>query len=210
MSLSHPRRHLAGIGLVLFTALLLTGCGRDLSPAPPAQSQMQAQSQSRAVPAAALPGMSQNWLLPPMRFADVRGGSVPLAAPGQVTLINFWATWCGPCLSEIPDLDRLYGDVHGRVRIVGVAVDSGSAENIRAFAERHGMRYPLLMASSRALDPRFGVIGLPITVIVDRTGVVRRRLIGPQTLTQFHTVLAAYATTDAGLRQPPITQGKHP
>lgn len=201
-SFSYPRRSPVGAACLVLTTLLLVGCGRGSSSTPSAQTPAPAQTQSQAATTATLPGVPQDWRLPPERFAAVNGGNEALAVPGQVTLINFWATWCGPCLKEIPDLDRLYRAVHEHgVRIVGVAVDSGSAKNIRTFAERHAMHYPLLMAGSHALDSRFGLIGLPVTVVVDADGVVRRRLLGPQTLAQFQAVIAAYATANPNTQE---------
>ncbi|MDE2149323.1 MAG: TlpA family protein disulfide reductase [Gammaproteobacteria bacterium] len=137
-----------------------------------------------------VPGIAQNWPLPALQLAALDGGTQPLVPPGKVTLINFWATWCVPCLQEIPDLVRLQQQ-GGHVHIVGVALDSGSAMSIRAFAQKHGMTYSLLMADGKSFDPRFGLFGLPTTLIVDRQGIVRRRLLGPQTLAQFQAALGA-------------------
>lgn len=176
--------------IVLIAAvLLLAGCDAS-SPSP---------SPSPDTTSSALPGVAQNWPLPALRLATLDGGTQSLAQPGQLTLVNFWATWCVPCLQEIPDLVRLQRQ-GGHVHIVGVALDSGSAMSIRAFAQKHGMTYPLLMADGKSFDSRFGLFGLPTTLIVDRHGTVRRRLLGPQTLAQFEAALSAATDENAAGR----------
>lgn len=75
------------------------------------------------------------------RLADYRGKWV---------LVNFWATWCPPCLSEIPELSSLH-DAHkdSDLVVIGIAMDSGSSRKVADFAEAHGMSYPIVMGSRK-------------------------------------------------------------
>ena len=102
---------------------------------------------------------------------------------GRVVLLNFWATWCTPCLVEIPDLVRLRRDFEGEeVSIVGISLDArGSREQIEAqlrqFIERHGMTYPIYLDSEQQLAGRFSggyMAAVPTTILLDREGKVRR------------------------------------
>lgn len=95
---------------------------------------------------------------------------------GHVILLNFWATWCPPCLEEIPALMALQRELGPRgLQVVGLALDEFEAT--RAFVVEHGVDYPVLVGgdSGFALAERFGNIpaSLPYTVVVDRTGVIR-------------------------------------
>jgi thiol-disulfide isomerase/thioredoxin len=99
---------------------------------------------------------------------------------GQVLVINFWATWCPPCVEEMPDLQAVRDEYRGRgVEVVGIGIDN--AEKIRAFRDRLKLRLPLLVAGAggselgQALGNRAGA--LPYTALVDRNGrIVQRRL----------------------------------
>ena len=108
----------------------------------------------------------------------------PLAmAPfkGQPLLVNFWATWCPPCVEELPMLNRFYRDHQARGwRVLGLAVDQPKA--VLAFLDKLPLDFPVGMAGlagtdlSRALGNPNG--GLPYTVVMDRAGVVRHQKVG--------------------------------
>lgn len=100
---------------------------------------------------------------------------------GQVVVLNFWATWCGPCRMEIPAFSA-FADKNPDVRVLGLATDGTEAE-LRAAAPKLGIRYPVLRADE-ATTRAYGVSTLPTTVIVDAEGRVRLAhagiLLGPQ------------------------------
>lgn len=100
---------------------------------------------------------------------------------GLVVVLNFWATWCPPCEKEIPELVRLQNALEDRpATVVGVAVASGDSARIMEFARDHGMEYPLWRTDSRTAASEFEAFGLPVTLLVDGEGVIRRRYLGPQ------------------------------
>lgn len=96
---------------------------------------------------------------------------------GRVVLLNFWATWCGPCLKEMPDLDRLNASLdHRQAVVIGIAAD-GPAE-VRAFLGKVKVQYPLLVGEPDAVfawTAQMGnrSLGLPFSVLVDGRGQVR-------------------------------------
>ena len=94
---------------------------------------------------------------------------------GRPMLLNFWATWCAPCVREMPLLDR-YAREHPELSVVGIALDS--AEAVAPFVKRLGIGYPILLESPAAGDAsvRYGNLRgvLPFSVFVDRGGVVRK------------------------------------
>jgi thiol-disulfide isomerase/thioredoxin len=98
---------------------------------------------------------------------------------GQVVLINFWATWCAPCVQEMPELDALQ-KLHPSVRFVGIGIDS--ADNIRAFLRKVQVSYPLLVMATGGADLIRGLGnapgGLPFTVIVAEDGSISRKILG--------------------------------
>lgn len=122
--------------------------------------------------------------VPDLILADRRGRPTRLASylAGRPTLINFWASWCGPCIQEMPALDAFAARQGGSgMQVIGIALDSADA--VDAFLTAHPVRYPVLLdtpgpkdASVRLGDVR-GV--LPYSVLVDRRGRVLRQWVGP-------------------------------
>lgn len=135
--------------------------------------------------AAGAPGM-QDWLdipAPDVAFLAVTGDSVRLSDyRGQIVLLNFWGSWCPPCLVEIPHLievQKVITELGGT--IIGPAVDSGGVEDVRRFADQAGINYPVWMSDYPTAVGRFGAAGYPYTVLIDRDGIIRRQYLGPQT-----------------------------
>lgn len=100
---------------------------------------------------------------------------------GKILLVNFWATWCPPCVAEMPELVELQAEMASQnLQIVGIGIDSPS--NIRQFGEKLQISYPLLVAGmegtelSRQLGNQGG--GLPFTVLIGPDGRVRQTYIG--------------------------------
>jgi thiol-disulfide isomerase/thioredoxin len=105
-----------------------------------------------------------------MRLSDFRGKAV---------LLNFWATWCGPCKIEMPwfvDFQKQYG-AQG-LQIVGVAMDDASKEDISKFAKDMGVNYPILIGKESVGDQYGGVPALPETFLIGRDGKLMDKIIG--------------------------------
>ena len=97
---------------------------------------------------------------------------------GQVVLVNFWATWCPPCVAEMPSLQRLYTDLSGQSFAL-LAVSMGEGERkIRHFKTTHGVSFPLLLDKASDLSHRWGVDFLPTSVLIDAKGRVRYKAYG--------------------------------
>ena len=92
---------------------------------------------------------------------------------GDVVMINFWATWCGPCRQEMPLLDELYSR-YNRVgfNLLGVNIDDDSRRAMQ-MVEELGVNFPVLFDASKEVSKLYEVEAMPVTVIVDRTGTVR-------------------------------------
>ncbi|NKI67857.1 redoxin domain-containing protein [Collimonas pratensis] len=96
-------------------------------------------------------------------------------------VVNFWATWCAPCVEEMPELNALQGEIAAKnIQVIGIGVDS--ADNIAKFAEKYKISYPLYVAgsSATALLRQFGNQsgGLPFTVLIGRDGQVKKMYLG--------------------------------
>lgn len=116
-------------------------------------------------------------------FPTLDGDTASLADyEGRVVVLNLWGTWCPPCRREIPHLVELQRQIEPRGgTVVGLAVDSGEPDEIRAFAEEFGMNYPIWMTRTKKAVDHYEVMGFPTTLIIDGEGIIRERYLGPQT-----------------------------
>ncbi len=115
------------------------------------------------------------------------GSTVDLASfKGKVVLVNFWATWCPPCVGEMPDMNRLHKELAAKgFTMVGISMDSGSERPVKALAEKMGIAYPIVMGSEK-IAKNFGeIIGIPVSFLVDRQGAVIKRYDGPREYREF-------------------------
>lgn len=120
-------------------------------------------------------GEEEPYPAPEFEAVTLAGDSVALSdLEGQVVLLNVWATWCTPCRQEIPELQALH-EAHGDqgLRVVGVTVDhGGAAAQIRQFIDELGMTYPIWWDPDQTVVSRFDAMGVPLTVLIDRSGHV--------------------------------------
>lgn len=104
------------------------------------------------------------------KFADLKG---------KVVLVNFWATWCPPCLKEIPEFVEVREAYHEKgFEIVGISTDD-TPEQLRDFAAKYKTNYPLLQVTAEAEEAYGPVFGLPTSILVARDGSVCKRHFGP-------------------------------
>ena len=107
-------------------------------------------------------------------------GVDPTALRGKVVVVNFWATWCGPCKEEMPSLERLQRTLSpSQVQVVAITTDQ-QEQAMRAFAKSLGLSFPILIDPSKDISAAFGVRGLPTTIIIGPDGTLRGRAIGPR------------------------------
>jgi len=111
---------------------------------------------------------------PDFTLQRAEGGNLRLAEQrGQVVLINFWASWCGPCRVEMPHLNRLHDKYKASgFMVLGVNIDDDPRHGA-ATAVRWGLRFPVLLDASKAVTRTYDLGAMPSTVLVDRDGRIR-------------------------------------
>ena len=124
---------------------------------------------------------------------DINGADVALSSfGGKVILINFWATWCGPCKIEIPHLVELQDQYKDDLVILGVSVDD-TADKMKPYADAMKINYPLLVGlGHQDMQDAYGPLwGIPVSVFIDREGKIHKRHSGIATKEQFEREIKA-------------------
>jgi len=118
---------------------------------------------------------------PGFRLPSLQGEPVDLASyRGQVVVLNFWATWCPPCVAEMPSLERLHRALGAEgLAVVTVSTDEDE-EALREFVTRYGLSLPVLLdPGGRVASTAYRTTGFPETFVLDRAGVLLQHTIGP-------------------------------
>ena len=106
-----------------------------------------------------------------IRLSELRGK--------KVVLINFWATWCPPCRLEMPTMQRIYSEYKGKgFEILAVNIEPDATEEIHDFIKELRLTFPVLLDPDMKVTRRYRLIGLPVSMLIDRQGIIRSKEIG--------------------------------
>ena len=120
-------------------------------------------------------------LAPDFAVPDLAGRAVRLSGlRGKVVVLNLWATWCPPCVEEMPSLERLYAELGADLAVLAVSQDEDGKRVVVPFVERMHLSFPVLLDPERQVGDRYGVSGYPETFVIDRNGLVVEHVIGPR------------------------------
>jgi peroxiredoxin len=147
----------------------MTAAGAHAEPAPPVRVQASERHAVRVGDEA-----------PNFRLPDLDGKVTSLSQfRGKVVLLNFWATWCGPCRIEMPAMEQLYRAFSRReFQILAVSTDPQGVAVTRPFQQKAGLTFPILHDTDMQIGVTYGARSLPMTLMVDRQGVVRQKIFG--------------------------------
>lgn len=128
------------------------------------------------------PALAEAPARPALAVETLDGGRFDLSAErGKWVIVNFWATWCSPCIEEMPDLSK-FVEEHDDVTAIGLAWEDTGREELLAFAKKHPVVYPLAQMDIYAPLEGFAIPrGLPTTYLVDPEGIVVEQFLGPVT-----------------------------
>jgi peroxiredoxin len=118
---------------------------------------------------------------PDFRLTSLEGRSISLAElRGKIVMVHFWATWCPPCVEELPTLAKLSEELKGgEFEMLAVSVDEGGGATVDAFLRKNGLALPVFLDPGGSVSRRYGTYKFPETYILDREGIVRHKVIGP-------------------------------
>jgi cytochrome c biogenesis protein CcmG/thiol:disulfide interchange protein DsbE len=125
-------------------------------------------------------GTAKGHPAPEFVLKDIAGKTVKLSDyKGKAVVLNFWATWCPPCKTEIPWFEDLANKYRAQgLEVIGVAMDDSSEKDIASFAREMKMNYPVLLGKEETSDAYGGVDMLPTTFYIDRSGMITDHVLG--------------------------------
>jgi peroxiredoxin len=120
------------------------------------------------------------FIAPDFQLKNVKGETIALNAfRGKIVLVNFWATWCGPCRSEMPSMEEIYREFSGKeFEILAVSTDEDGMRSVVPFLEEYRFTFPILIDDTLRINDLYGVSSIPTSVIVDRNGMITNRFFG--------------------------------
>lgn len=186
-------------GVLLACALALGACKRAPEPANP--SATPPQSASSSTPATPTPGAatSQTNAVPELKVTTVDGKPFDLAAQrGKWVVVNFWATWCGPCLKEMPELSALDA-MREYVEVVGLDYEDIQPAELQAFLKKHPVVYPVAIVDVYNPPKDFETPrGLPTSYLIGPDGKIAQHFVGPVTARDIEDAIAKAGGPQAG------------
>ena len=143
--------------MILTSGLLITGCAAGSEP-------------SIATVGKAAPNF---------QLQNLDGQSISLSElKGKPVLVNFWATWCGPCVSEMPYIQEIYGEWSGKGLVVLTINIGDSSSEAEQFLQDHNLSLPVLLDTNKAVAQRYNIRGIPTTFFIDKDGIIQVKVIG--------------------------------
>jgi peroxiredoxin len=119
---------------------------------------------------------------PNFSLPDLEGKKVNLTDfKGKVVLLNIWATWCAPCVEEMPSMEKLYQELKGEdFELLAISVDEAGAEAVKPFMEKHKLGFPVLLDTKGEIKNLYQATGVPESFIIDKYGMIVGKIIGPR------------------------------
>jgi peroxiredoxin len=167
--------------LILVLMFIAAGCKKK-EPEPQQQDQADVEAEGKTTQPSgdkAPPGPSAK-SAPSFTLQDLNGKQVSLSDfKGKVVILDFWATWCPPCVKEIPHFIALYEQYKDQgFAIVGISVDSEGISVVKSFARKYQVNYPILMTDGQVDKAYGGIPSIPTTFVIDSAGNIRQKYVG--------------------------------
>lgn len=175
---------------LLLLSLLLAGCKRTPETAAPAPAPSVAESAPADAEGASV--VQQTVAVPTLKLPAVSGEVYDLAAHrGKWVVVNFWATWCAPCLKEMPELSALH-TMRENIEVVGLAYEDIALEQMQAFLKDHPVSYPIVIVDTYQPPKDFATPrGLPMTYLIGPDGKLAKQFLGPVSARDIETAITA-------------------
>jgi peroxiredoxin len=124
-------------------------------------------------------GLEAGNLAPDFTLETLDGKTVRLSDyRGKTILLNFWATWCPPCRSEMPDMQKFYEDEDVEILAVNLPQQEASMEDVKSFVEEYGLTFPVLLDQNLQVATDYGIQVIPSSFMIDKNGIIQYTALG--------------------------------
>jgi len=177
--------------LILVLTFIAAGCKKK-EPEPQQQAkqaEVKAEEKTTQPPGDKTPPGPGAKTAPSFTLQDLKGNQISLSDfQGKVVVLDFWATWCPPCVKEIPHFIELYEQYKDRgFAMVGISLDRQGVSVVKSFAQKYRVNYPILMTDGQVDKAYGGITGIPTTFVIDSAGYIRQKYIGYRDKAVFET-----------------------
>ena len=165
--------------LLLILMLITCGC-RKKQTEPTQQTDVETQAKSAKPVADSTPPTTGGKPAPAFTLQDLDGKNISLSDfRGKVVILDFWATWCPPCIKEIPDFIELYEKYKDKgFAMLGISLDQAGISVVKSFAQKYKINYPIMMTDGQVDKAYGGITSIPTTFIIDPAGNMQKKYVG--------------------------------
>lgn len=118
-------------------------------------------------------------LSPDFTLIDLCGNKITLSQfRGKVVILNFWSIWCGPCLAEMPSLNKLYLEFKDKGLVVLAIAEDPAEKPLREYINEKGIAFPVLIDKEKKVYFKYSLFGIPVSFLIDRKGIIVEKIIG--------------------------------
>lgn len=179
--------------LLLVLMFIIGGCKKT---EPAQQTEAEAEIKPTQPIADSTPSTTASKPAPAFTLQDLNGKSVSLAdLRGKVVILDFWATWCPPCVKEIPHFVELHEQYKDKgVEIVGISLDQAGPSVVKAFVQKFQIKYPIMMTDGKVDKAFGGITSIPTTFLIDSAGNISKKYVGYNSKAVFEADIKALLT----------------
>jgi len=165
--------------LILVLMLIISGCKKKETQTTQ-KNETENEVKSEKPVADTTPSKTGGNPAPAFTLQDLNGNNVSLADfKGKVVILDFWATWCPPCIKEIPDFIELYQKYKDKgFAMLGISLDQAGISVVQSFAQKYKINYPIMMTDGRIDKEYGGITAIPTTFVIDPAGNIHKKYVG--------------------------------
>jgi peroxiredoxin len=167
--------------LLLVPMFIIGGCKKNKTePAQKTKTEVEAETKQAKPIADSTPSTTGGKSAPAFTLQDLNGKNVSLADfRGKVVILDFWATWCPPCVQEIPHFIELYEQYKDKgFAMLGISLDQEGISVVKSFAQKVKINYPIMMTDGQVHNAYGGITSIPTTFIIDPAGNIQKKYVG--------------------------------
>jgi len=169
------------ISIFLISTVVLLGCAEKAEKAETAKAESPVMENTGAVNNTSVSDANKAGKAPDFKLQSIDGKEIKLSDyKGKIVIIDFWATWCGPCRMGVPDLVALQKEYKDKLVVIGISLDrvSGTEKDVKAFIKQYKINYPIIFGTETVVKDYGDIQAIPTSFIIDQKGNIVDKHVG--------------------------------